>query len=147
MDYGPELLWKNPLSTITNEHSRREWATNHVLKPIIFWKNVIFSDETTLELFPKRREYVRRPPKSGLENNTYRKLQNSEEKSSWLGVSLPMMAGKVSPKLQEKSIPVITFKFRKNIFPQTWILVKFSNRIIPLLIMLSEQKFGWLKMR
>ena len=47
-------------------------------------------------MFPKRREYVRRPPKSGLEKNTYRKLQNSEEKSSRFGVSLPMMAGRLA---------------------------------------------------
>ena len=32
-----------------------------------FWENVIFSDETIMELYPKRREHVRRPQGCALE--------------------------------------------------------------------------------
>ena len=67
-------------------------------------------------MFPNQKIYVRRPPKLVWKENTNRKLQNLERKGSWFGASLPMMAGKVSRKLQETSIPIITLKFCKKIF-------------------------------
>ena len=34
--------------------------------PTFFWKNVRFFDETMIELFPKRRNFVRLPKQSGI---------------------------------------------------------------------------------
>ena len=47
--------------------ARKVWAKEHALPPKIFRQNVLFSDETTLELHPKKRVLVRRLPNTGME--------------------------------------------------------------------------------
>ena len=62
----PELL-KKPYRTARNRLARKVWAKEHALLPKIFWQNVLFSDETTLELHPNKRVLVRRLPNTGME--------------------------------------------------------------------------------
>ena len=75
---------KKPLLTITNQHSRKQLATNHVLKPINFSKIVIFSDKTTLQLFPNQKVYVRRSPETGLEEKYLSKTTKVERKKLFI---------------------------------------------------------------
>ena len=53
---------KKPYLTAKNRLARKVWAKEHALLPKIFWQNVLFSDETTLELHPNKRVLVRRLP-------------------------------------------------------------------------------------
>ena len=43
------------------------WANEHALLPKNFWKIVLFSDGTTMELHPNKRVLVRRVPNTGIE--------------------------------------------------------------------------------
>ena len=58
---------KKPYLTAKNRLARKFWAKEHALLPKIFWQNVLFSDETTLELHPNKRVLVHRLPNTGLE--------------------------------------------------------------------------------
>ena len=58
---------KKPYLTAKNRLARKVWAKEHALLPKIFWQNVLFSDETTLELHPNKRVLVRRLPNTGME--------------------------------------------------------------------------------
>ena len=58
---------KKPYLTAKNWLARKVWAKEHALLPKIFWQNVLFSDETTLELRPNKRVLVRRLPYTGME--------------------------------------------------------------------------------
>ena len=60
---------------------RKIWAKEHALLLKMFWQNVMFSDETTLELHPNKRVLVRRLPNTGMEKKTYRKPENMAEKN------------------------------------------------------------------
>ena len=144
-----KIAKKKPLLTRANQRSWEEWAINHVLKPIIFWKIFIFFQRNFSWIVPKSKKiYMSLDlPKLVWKKNIHRTLQNSEEKSSWFGDSLPVMAGKVSQKVQETSFSIINFKFcKKNLLPSMKIGEIF-NRIMFLPIMLSKQKFGWPKLR
>ena len=44
---------------------RYVWAKDMLQKSYLFWKNVLFSDETMIELFPKRKNFARLPKQSG----------------------------------------------------------------------------------
>lgn len=46
---------KKPMITAKNKKKRLEFAKNHIDKPISFWKNVIWSDESKFELVGKKR--------------------------------------------------------------------------------------------
>ena len=69
LNYGlhARVAFRKPLLTQSHRHFRKKFASEFVLKPTTFWKNVIFSDETIIELSPNRRILVRRPLKSGIE--------------------------------------------------------------------------------
>ena len=58
---------KKSYHTAKNRLARKVWAKEHALLPKIFWQNVLFSDETTLELHPNKRVLVRRLPNTGME--------------------------------------------------------------------------------
>ena len=58
---------KKALLTKKQQLARKRWAAQEILKPLGFWKNVIYSDKSTLELFPNHREYVRHPRNSHFE--------------------------------------------------------------------------------
>ena len=53
---------KKAYLTAKNRLVKKVWAKKHALLPKIFWQNVLFSDETTLELHPNKRVLVRRSP-------------------------------------------------------------------------------------
>ena len=53
--------------TARNRLASKVWAEEHALLPKIFWQNVLFSEETTLELHPNKRVLVRRLHKTGME--------------------------------------------------------------------------------
>ena len=61
---------KKPYLTAKNRLARKVWAKEHALLPKIFWQNVLFSDETTLELHPDKRVLVRRLPNTGMEKKS-----------------------------------------------------------------------------
>ena len=56
---------KKPFITSLNVQKRKNWCRQMVGLGDGFWENVVFSDETIMELNPTRREYVRRPPGEG----------------------------------------------------------------------------------
>ena len=49
-----------------NRLKRYVWAKDTLQKSDLFWKNVLFSDETMIELFPKQRNFVHLPKQSGI---------------------------------------------------------------------------------
>ena len=57
---------KKLLLSKINVQKRKNWCGKMKTKGMDFWKNVVFSDETIMELHPNRRLYVRRPPGQGL---------------------------------------------------------------------------------
>ena len=144
-----KIALKKPLLTRANQHFWKEWAINHVLKPINFWKIFIFfPTKHFLNCSKIEKIYMSLDlPKLVWRKNIHRKLQNSEEKSSWFGDSLPVMTGKVSQKVQETSFSIITFKFCKNNLLPSMKIGEIFNRIMFLPIMFSKQKFGWPKLR
>ena len=58
---------KKPYLTARNLLARKLWAKEHALLPKILRQDVLFSDETTLELHPNKRALVRRLPNTGME--------------------------------------------------------------------------------
>ena len=52
---------RKPLLSAANIVKRKSFSLRLKNYPGSYWKNVIFSDETIMELYPKRRNYVRRP--------------------------------------------------------------------------------------
>ena len=51
------------------------------LLPKIFWQNVMFTDETTLELLPNKRVLVRRLPNTGMERKNLSETRKFGEKN------------------------------------------------------------------
>ncbi len=51
-----------PYLSKINRRKRLQWAKDYYAEPLDFWKKVLFSDETSYELHPHRKQYVRRPP-------------------------------------------------------------------------------------
>ena len=47
--------------------ARKVWAEEHALLLKIFWQNVLFSDETTMDLHPSKRVLFRRLSNTGME--------------------------------------------------------------------------------
>ena len=89
---------KKPYLTAKNRLARKVWAKEHALLPKIFWQNVLFSDETTLELHPNKRVLVRRLPNiPEWKRRTYRKPKNLAEKIDALGFYCPRWS-EMSPK-------------------------------------------------
>ena len=54
--------------TARNRLARKVWANEHALLPKLFWQNVLFSDEITLEPQANKRVLVRRLPTTRMEN-------------------------------------------------------------------------------
>ena len=52
---------KKPLLSKRNINNRYQWCKIYSKLQPEFWKDVIFSDESRLEIYSRRREYVRRP--------------------------------------------------------------------------------------
>ena len=71
---------KKPYLTARNRLARKVWANEHALLPKIFGQNVLFSDETTLELNPNKRVLVRRLPNTGMEQKNLSETQKFGEK-------------------------------------------------------------------
>ena len=58
---------KKPYIIARNRFARKVWPKEHALIPKVFWRNVLFSDEITLELHRNKRVLVRRLPNTGME--------------------------------------------------------------------------------
>jgi hypothetical protein len=59
--FGRIAVRKPYLSKI-NKQRRKTWCQERLSWNIADWSRIIFSDESKLELYPRRREYVRRTP-------------------------------------------------------------------------------------
>ena len=70
-----KITIKKPYLTAKNRLARKVWAKEHALLPKVFWQNVLFSDETTLELHPNKRVLVRRLPNFGMEKKNLSETQ------------------------------------------------------------------------
>ena len=88
--------------TAKNRLAKKVWAKEHALLPKIFWQNVLFSDETTLELHPNKRVLVRRLPNTRVEKNNLSETRKFGGKNWCFGVLLPTMVGNVSKKSVER---------------------------------------------
>ena len=53
---------KNPLLNERHVRTRLQWCTSYAKVDPSFLENVIFSDQSRLELFSRKREYVHRSP-------------------------------------------------------------------------------------
>lgn len=63
---------KTPLLTQRHKKARLEFAKTYLRKPKTFWKNVLWSDETKVELFGKRHQHrVYRGKKQGLQRKEH----------------------------------------------------------------------------
>ena len=94
----PELLSKNPILQREIDLPEKIWAKNQALLPKIFWQNLLFPDETTLELHPNKRILVRRVPNTGMEKNNLSETREfSRKKIDALGFYCPRWSEK-SPK-------------------------------------------------
>ena len=71
----PELLSENPMLRQKNWLATNIWAKEHALLPKVFRQNVLFSEETTLELHPNQRVLVRRLPNTGMERKNFSETQ------------------------------------------------------------------------
>ena len=49
---------RKPLMTKLNQLKRLDWCLKNWKFDIKYWENSVFSDESTFELYPRRREYV-----------------------------------------------------------------------------------------
>ena len=58
---------KKPYLAARSRLARKVRANEHALLHKVSWKNVLFSDETTLELHAKKRVLLRRLPNTGME--------------------------------------------------------------------------------
>jgi len=58
--YG-RIAARKPLLNDRHVRNRINWCKSYAKVRTSFWNDVIFSDESRLELFSRRREYVRRP--------------------------------------------------------------------------------------
>ena len=61
-----KVCTSKPFLSRANRLKRYVWAKDMLQKSDLFWKNVLLSDETMIELFPKRRNFVRLPKQSGI---------------------------------------------------------------------------------
>ena len=59
---------RKPLLTHKNKRNRLAWCRNKLKWTCTDWSKVIFSDETRIEITPRRREFVRRPANKRYEN-------------------------------------------------------------------------------
>ena len=57
---------QKPLMNAINRKKRLDWCQKNQYFDKEYWQNWIFSDESTFELYPKRREFVRRPRNASL---------------------------------------------------------------------------------
>ena len=71
---------RKPYLTARNLLARKVWANEHASLTKIFWQNVLFSDETTLELHPNKRLLVRRLPNAGMEKKNLPETRKFGEK-------------------------------------------------------------------
>jgi len=55
---------KKPLLTRKHVMRRKRWCSDYMNLGQSFWDSVIFTDECRFELYPRTREYVRRPTKT-----------------------------------------------------------------------------------
>ena len=54
---------REPLLSAINVQKRFQWSQSLIEKDSNYWKkSYFFSDETIIELHPRRRQFVRRPP-------------------------------------------------------------------------------------
>ena len=88
---------KKPYLTAKNRLARKVWAKEHTLLPKIFWQNVLFSDERTLELHPNKRVLVRRLPNTGMEKKFIGNPKIWRKKIDALGFYCPRWS-EMSPK-------------------------------------------------
>ena len=65
------------------------WAEEHGILPNFFWQNVLFSDETTLQLHPNKRLLIRRLPNTGMEKKNLSETQKFGGKNISLGFYCP----------------------------------------------------------
>ena len=93
---------KKSYLTARNWLARIVWAKEHALLPKIFWQNVLFSDETTVELHPNKRVWARRLPNTGIENKNFSGARKFGGKNWCFRVLLPSMVGNVSKKSVER---------------------------------------------
>ena len=66
--------------TSLNVQRQNNWCVQKVGLGDGFWENVVFSDETIMELNPTRREYVRRPSGEGLTRKYISTFRNYGDK-------------------------------------------------------------------
>ena len=88
---------KKPSVAARNRLARKVWANEHALLPKIFWQNVLFSDETTLELHPNKRVLVRPLPNTGMEKKNLSETRKLGKKIDALGFHCPRWS-EMSPK-------------------------------------------------
>ena len=94
--------YQKPYLTAKNRLARKVWAKEHALLPKIFWQNVLFSDETTLELHPNKRVLVRRLPNTGMKKKNLWETRKFGGKKLMIWGLLPTMVGNVSKKSVER---------------------------------------------
>ena len=92
--FRARIAIKKPCHTVRNRLARKVWAKEHALLPKIFWQNVLFSDETSLELHPNERVH-----NTGMEKKN---LSETRKPIDALGFFLPTMVGNVSKKSVER---------------------------------------------
>ncbi len=98
-----------PYLSRINRRKRFQWAKDYYSKPLDFWKNVLFSDETSIELHPNRKQYVRKPPNAKFH-------QKYVQPTFKFGGGKRMFWGFISWDGRKKLIPV-----RKNITTTTYL--------------------------
>lgn len=59
---------KKPRLTRQHKLRRKSWCVSHRNNNVQDWRKIIYSDECRLELHPRRREFVRRPPNKRYES-------------------------------------------------------------------------------
>ena len=76
-----QIAAKKPLLSKRNINNRYQWCKLYSQLQLEFWKDVIFSDESSLELYSRRREYIRRPQGTQYEDKYTMKTVKFEGKS------------------------------------------------------------------
>ena len=76
---------KKPLLNERFVRTRLQWCTSYTKVDPSFWENVIFSDESRLELFSRKWEYVCRPPVVRHDAKYTTKLSNTVVTVWWFG--------------------------------------------------------------
>ena len=86
LSFARQKCYQKPYLPARNLLATKFWVNEHALLPKVFWQNELFSDETTLELYPNKRVLVHRLPNSGMEKKNLSETQKFGGKTDDLGI-------------------------------------------------------------